>query len=240
MDDSRYFTSIIEEKLYSSKKHLKYKTRKLFRNIDFAEKNVLDIGGGDGLFSFYAAIKGAKNVVCLEPETDGSYGEMNKNFEKLKSKMQLTNISLQRSTFQEFKTNEKYDIVLLHNSINHLDENACEQLLKNEKAKENYINLSRRIYDIMSKNGRLIICDCSSKNIFPFLGIRNIFAPNIEWNKHQTPKTWTDIFENSGFVKNRLSWNSPKQLGYLGSLLFGNKFAAYFIASHFRLELLRS
>jgi 2-polyprenyl-3-methyl-5-hydroxy-6-metoxy-1,4-benzoquinol methylase len=44
----------------------------LFRDIDFDGKRVLDIGGGDGVYSFYAAAMGAAEVVCLEPEAAGS------------------------------------------------------------------------------------------------------------------------------------------------------------------------
>src|SRR5438067_4566581 len=44
----------------------------LFRGVQFDGKRVLDIGGGDGIYSFYAAARGATEVMCLEPEARGA------------------------------------------------------------------------------------------------------------------------------------------------------------------------
>jgi predicted RNA methylase len=48
----------------------------IFKDINFNEKAVLDIGGGIGIFSFYASLKGASKIVCLEPEARGSASGM--------------------------------------------------------------------------------------------------------------------------------------------------------------------
>src|SRR4051794_34740932 len=37
----------------------------LFRHVDFTNARMLDVGGGEGLCSFYAAVVGAREVVCL-------------------------------------------------------------------------------------------------------------------------------------------------------------------------------
>ena len=44
-----------------------------FKGIDFRNKDVLDIGGGNGIFSYYAKYLGAKEVINLEPFSDGMH-----------------------------------------------------------------------------------------------------------------------------------------------------------------------
>jgi len=65
----RYFNIVNKEQLYSSQNNLRFYLKYLFEKISFDNKRMLDIGGGAGLFSFYAACKGATEVICLEPET---------------------------------------------------------------------------------------------------------------------------------------------------------------------------
>ena len=196
----------------------------LFRDLHFKDKNVLDIGGGIGLFSFCAPFLGAKKVVCLEPEAFGSSSGMIDTFNNLKRLLNCTNVQLENSRFQEFKTKaENYDIILLHNSINHLNEKACQTLLYDRDSFALYEQIFRKLFLISKKNAKLIICDCSRYNFFHFLKIKNPFAPTIEWNKHQAPETWARLLMNNGFKNPRIRWLSFKQLRSAGQILFGNK-----------------
>ena len=67
-DTRKYFVIIGRAGLYSSAGNLRFHIKNVFNGIDFAGKRVLDIGGGNGVFSFYAASSGAEYVICLEPE----------------------------------------------------------------------------------------------------------------------------------------------------------------------------
>jgi 16S rRNA G966 N2-methylase RsmD len=58
--------------MYSGKENLKFYLDNLFEHVELAQKEVLDVGGGRGLLTFYTAVKGAKKAVCLEPEKEGS------------------------------------------------------------------------------------------------------------------------------------------------------------------------
>ena len=49
---------------------------RFFDGVDLADKEILDIGGGVGLASTYAIVKGASKAVLLEPESDGSSANM--------------------------------------------------------------------------------------------------------------------------------------------------------------------
>ena len=54
--------------LYSSARRLRFYTSWLFRNADFTGRRVLDVGGGSGIMTLYAAASGASTAVCLEPQ----------------------------------------------------------------------------------------------------------------------------------------------------------------------------
>ena len=58
----------------------------IFAGVNFENKNVLDIGSGTGIYSIYASLSGAKNVVSIEPETEGSHNDMINTFKSLKEK----------------------------------------------------------------------------------------------------------------------------------------------------------
>ena len=52
----KYFDVVRQEGLHQSPGNLRYYMRHLFQDIAFTGKRMLDIGGGTGLFSFYASV----------------------------------------------------------------------------------------------------------------------------------------------------------------------------------------
>ena len=66
-----YLSAVIEEGLYPNRGNLQFHLKTLFKSTALENRRVLDIGGGSGLHSFYAACMGAKEVVCLEPGNGG-------------------------------------------------------------------------------------------------------------------------------------------------------------------------
>ena len=79
-----YLSIVIEEGLYPNRGNLQFHLKTLFKDIALENRRVLDIGGGSGLHSFYAACMGAKEIVCLEPETEGSRFGMGAKFRKVR------------------------------------------------------------------------------------------------------------------------------------------------------------
>ena len=57
-----YLNIITERGIYPNRKNLSLHLKNTFGGIDFNGKKVLDVGGGSGLHSFYAAVKGAAQV----------------------------------------------------------------------------------------------------------------------------------------------------------------------------------
>jgi SAM-dependent methyltransferase len=237
-----YLHTIIEEGIYSNRDNLIFHLKATFDGIDFKDKRILDIGGGAGLHSFYAACNGAKEVICLEPEAEGSTPGVIEKFKKLSKRLKCDNVILSLVTFQDFEPDGKtFDIILLYDSINHLDETACINLLKNDSSKAIYKKIFLRISSLLNKGAKLIICDCSRHNFFAFLRIRNPFLPpTMEWHKHQTPEAWADLLSDVGFVNPEIRWSSFNRLRYVGKVLLGNKFMAYFLRSHFCLIMSKS
>ena len=229
-----YLSAVIEEGLYPNRGNLQFHLKTLFKDVALENRRVLDIGGGSGLHSFYAACMGAKEVVCLEPETEGSRSGMGAKFRKLGGMLGYDQVWFEPVTFQAFEFGGKrFDIILLHNSINHLDETACINLLNDEASRTIYLNMCSKLSSLASGGAKLIVCDCSRYNFFALLRIRNPFAPTIEWHKHQAPEVWADLLEQVGFINPRIRWTSFNTLRSLGRVLLGNKLLSYFLRSDF-------
>ncbi len=230
-----YSSAVIKEGLYPNRGNLQFHLKTLFKNIALENRRVLDIGGGSGLHSFYAACMGAREVVCLEPETEGSRSGMGAKFRKLGGMLGCDQVKFEPVTFQAFEPKGKqFDIILLHNSINHLDETACINLLSDEASKATYLNMCSKLSSLAGRGAKLIVCDCSRYNFFALLRIKNPFAPTIEWHKHQAPEVWVDLLSQVGFVNPRIRWTSFNTLRSPGRVLLGNKLLSYFLRSDFR------
>ena len=207
----------------------------LFDNVSFENMRMLDVGGGTGLLSFYAGCTGAREVICLEPAISGSRPGTIENFRRLQAGLRtLKQVRLEPTTIQEFNgDNEKFDIVLLHNSINHLDEQACTRLQHDDRAIETYLGIFQKLSDSSHPGAKLIITDCSRYNFFALFNLRNPFSPTIEWDKHQTPGYWAKLLTTAGFCNPEIRWTSFSRLRLPGRLVLGNKIASYFLRSHF-------
>lgn len=206
-----------------------------FKRVNFKDQNVLDIGGGNGIFSYYSKYKGAKEVINLEPFSDGSTFF---DFSKQKSKSQL-NITVKKITLQDFKTDEKFGVIILHDSINHLNESIFENIHKSEKAYDDYRIIINKIISLLSPNGQILVTDCSQRNFWGDLGIKNPFAPSIEWNLHQRPNLVKSFFEDDKFSF-VLRWSPFKRFGWFGRVLsLLGSIPSYFMQSHFNLLIKR-
>ena len=217
-----YFSAVIKGGLYPNRGNLQFRLKTLFKNIALENRRVLDIGGGSGLHSFYAACMGATGVVCLEPETEGSRSGMGAKFRKLNGMLGYDQVRFEPVTFQAFDpAGKQFDIILLHNSINHLNETACINLLNSEESQAIYLNMFSKLSSLASSGAKLIVCDCSRYNFFALLRIKNPFAPTIEWHKHQAPEVWVDLLSQVGFVNPKIKWTSFNRLRSPGRVPIG-------------------
>jgi hypothetical protein len=235
----KYFNIVIQEGLYGSASKLQFYLSELFEGVDFQNKAMLDVGGGNGLYSFYGASKGGRSVICLEPEEEGSTSGVTEKFRKVQEQLSgLKQVKLVTTSFQEFDNeSELFDIILLHYSINHLDEEACMRLHRDEDARQRYKKIFDKFYALAAPGAKLIITDCSRYNLFALLGLKNPTAPTIEWHKHQSPEFWAELLTEAGFCNPQIRWRSFDILRSVGKILLGNKVAAFFLQSLFFLTM---
>lgn len=229
-----YLNIITERRIYPNKKNLELHLKNIFKGVDFKNKKVLDIGGGSGVHTFFAAIKGAAKVDCLEPELDGSHQGMKENFNELRSKLNVNNVELHSVTFQDYDSQiSDYDLILTYNVVNHLDEEACKTLLLNQESKEKFVEMFKKCNSLLKKDGMMLVADCGRRNLFGDLGIHNPFATDIDWNIHQEPSFWLALMKRAGFSKISIDWSTFNTLGPIGKILFGNRLFSYLTFSHF-------
>jgi SAM-dependent methyltransferase len=209
----------------------------IFAGTDLEGKRMLDIGGGRGIYSFYAAAAGARSVVCLEPEAAGSAAGVTKDFERIRSELRVAPVVLDPRTVQEYESPEPFDVVLMYASVNHIDEDACVRLPGDAKARDAYKREFSRIASLLVPGGRLLVSDCSNRNFFALLGAKSPVCPFVEWHKHQPPRVWVRLLEESGFRSPRVRWEPLFVLGAAGRALTANAAAAYFLKSIFHLTV---
>lgn len=142
---------------------------------NFDEKNVLDVGGYDGLFSFEAEKRKAKYVTMIDSYQNSFNKNPNEPFQIvkkiLKSKVRYIDTSL-----EEYETNEKFDYIFYFGVLYHI---------------ENPLGAIKKLADLVDKNGIVLLeTAISGLNIgLPILEYKpnfdndptNFFYPNKEW-----------------------------------------------------------
>lgn len=174
-------------------------------------------------------------MTALEPSPwSGSQDES--SFLKLQSVLEPEgSVSVVSTRFQEFHSESRFDLVVLHNSINHLDEELVSDVHRSDTARAAYREILGRIIAMLKPGGVVLLADCGRLNFFGGLGISNPFAPSIEWNLHQEPSTWVSLLESVG-CKCKVEWNSLSITGRPGRILLGNRCGSFFTTSHFTIR----
>lgn len=228
-------------RLYQSQARLRLYLDGLFRNVPLEGRRMLDVGGGNGMLSFYAAVQGASSVVCLEPAAAGSNPAISHEYETFESGIRSSQVvQLRNCTLQDFSgDNRSFDVLVIHNAINHLDEDACARLHKDVEAQHRYVQLFRKLFTLAAPSAHIVVSDCARNNLFGLLGLRNPFAPDIDWRIHQQPRLWVRLLQQVGFTGPRIRWNMPTRLGRAGQAVAGNWIGAFVTTSHFTIVVRR-
>jgi hypothetical protein len=135
-----------------------------------------------------------------------------------------------------------FDVIILCNTVNHLDQEACDRLPRDSEARERYHRLFGMVATLVEPEGTLIVTDCGRHNLFaPLtrLGIPHPFEPAITWRKHQEPRVWAALLKESGFSAGRITWRVPNRLRRLEGLL-SNGLVARCLSSDFKIVARRT
>jgi len=216
--------------------------RCMLGGIDLAGRRVLEIGCGSGVYILLAALGGAAEAVGLEPEAAGSGSGVFQEAESRAKALELSNIRLLPLRMDEYLSGSpgKFDIVLAHNVVNHIDEEAVQVLHKDPQARKRYCGVFENIWENLAAGGCLIIADCGRHNLFSGtsrLGVfRGVFNRSIEWNKHQGPRLWAKLLRSAGFSRTEKDYFVPWSMRKV-SMLANNPLFAYLTLSHFTIRV---
>lgn len=209
----------------------------LFDGIDLEGSRVLDVGCGKGALALWAAVNGAGKVLGIEPEAEGSSSGMFGTFEYLVERLNLRDVVKTRSCFLHDLTPAEgiFDVAVLFNVINHIDENAVVGVHKDKKAADAFVASLVKLKELVAPGGQVVVADCGRRNFWNDLGLTNPLMPTIEWDKHQQPGVWTDIFARAGFELVDLKWSQIHPFGKISC----NALLHYFTLSHFTMRFRR-
>lgn len=235
MHNQEMLALIAQQVGFSSVKRYVLRSKFIFEGLELKGTRVLEIGCGRGGFCLWAALCGAESVLGIEPEAQGSTEGSLDIFRNLLQKLDLKNVEARGCFLQDLPVPDKgYHIILMYNVINHLDEINVQILHKDKNARKKYVSLLYGLKKYMDSNGIVIVGDCSRRNFWNDIGIKSPIDPNptIEWNKHQNPRQWRKVFEESGFRLYDFRWSLLNPIGKLAS----NFLVQYITTSHFVLR----
>jgi SAM-dependent methyltransferase len=218
---------------YASLKRYILKSEFIFEDLVLENKRILEIGCGNGEFCMWAGLNKAEYVLGIEPETDGSSEGSLHRYHETAEKLELTNIEAKGLFLNQLEIPQKlFDIILMYNVINHLDEDKVQVLDKDASAAEGYVLLLKELKNFLHPEGIVIVADCARRNFWNDIGLRSPVAKTIEWHKHQNPQQWIKIFQSAGFDLYDFRWSRLYPFGRLAS----NRLFQYLTASHFVLR----
>ena len=206
----------------------------IYRDIDLDNKKILDIGGGNGLASFHALDSSTSSSAwVVDPIAEGSNDLMFEQYDSMKKNYDPDRIAFHRDYVDTLQDPDTFDIIVMHNTINHIGEDILEDIPHNNDAYVEYVRRLKKILDRLSSNGILIVADCGSKNFFGQIGLKSPFAPSIDWHLHCEPGVWKEMIEEIGFSHIKTKWTARREFGSFGNFFLANRVCSYFLNSHF-------
>jgi 2-polyprenyl-3-methyl-5-hydroxy-6-metoxy-1,4-benzoquinol methylase len=211
---------------------LRVRTADYFGTLDFAGKQVLDIGAGKGLYACCVASLNAERVVALEPELAGSRNTTIDTFQQKIEKLCLHNLEFHPITMQSYEAPPaSFDIVYMLAVINHLDETQVETLDRKEESRVVFRQLLQPVYNWLKPGGTLVVTDISNTHAYiPLMKLgllkQHPFHKTIEWEKHQPPQVWKSLLESAGFSAVQYHWATNWRYPQIPRFLCDNVVAA--------------
>jgi len=131
---STKLTKLIGDNIEVKSRHEKERLQFLLKNLDFKNKNILDIGGNTGYFSFELIENGANHMDYIEGnKAHADFVKLASEVLEISEKIEVINKYL---NFENEMNDKNYDIILLLNVLHHLGDDYGDKYLSIDKAKE--------------------------------------------------------------------------------------------------------
>ncbi|MDY7033213.1 MAG: class I SAM-dependent methyltransferase [Thermodesulfobacteriota bacterium] len=218
------------------------RTADYFGTLDFTGKHMLEVGAGNGLYTCCVSVLGAARPVALEPELKGATDSAVSTFRRSLDRLYIQIVEFYQLSLQEFVSpDQSFDTIYLLASINHLNETHVQTLHCNKESRCLYQHLLQSLFNWLKSGGTLVISDSSRWHAFtPMIKLglmhKHPFQPNIEWEKHQSPKVWKELLEEIGFTPVHFHWATNWRYRWMPRFLVDNIVAAHFYSSLFVLR----
>lgn len=208
-----------------------YFNQYVFQGVDLKNKKMADVGGGNGIASFYACMQEPScQSWVIDPIAEGSNSEMMDQFSRLRQSTRCVRVNYHNGLITSLSEPQEFDIVLMHNSINHI----VEDILRSDASEQKrFQERLAPVTERLKPGGQLIVAECGKQNFWDHIGLRSPFAPTIDWQIHEEPEFWSNILENQNCAHLKTNWSARRELRAVGKWLLANRIGSYFTNSHF-------
>ena len=100
-------------------------------------------------------------------------------------------------------------------------------------AVDEYVQTLRPLRALLRPGSFAIVADCGRRSVWSTIGRQGPWTQDIDWDKHQQPRTWIGVFRRVGFEPHDVRWLPLRRTGRLT----GNFVVQYFTMAHFVLRL---
>ena len=230
-----YFDSVLKNAGISRARGYEfYFSEYIFKNVDLKGKTIADIGGGNGVASFYALTADTQcECWIVDPIIEGSNETMLAQYDSMAKTIGMSRIHFHKDLIETLEAPLKFDIILMHNSINHIGEDIIEEAKIDERRYAEFVDRLKPIIDRLDPGGTIIVSDCGTKNFWDRVGLKSPLAPTIEWSLHGEPEFWQKMLESLDCIHVKTNWTTRREFGKLGKLFLANRFMSYFTTRHF-------
>jgi SAM-dependent methyltransferase len=209
------YRAMLAEDRHDHPEAFAYTTPQMFGGLSLQGAHALEIGSGTGLHAIYMALHGA-TVVSLEPEGPGATGGVIAKQRERCRRLNLHNVDVIAADFNTWQTSERFDVILSHNSINHLYPSSTSAR-SDQATRAGYIRVLRRIHTLLAPAGVFVATDAGRYAFFYLL--RRMPRPwdpkrrtGINWRHHQTPSVWRELCREAGFSRTSIDYPVPYRL----------------------------
>lgn len=234
------FAKVLAEDRHDRPEAYEFRMRQMFRGIEIPGKSAVDVGSGRGLTSLWMALQGARRVVSMEPEMDGSRsGAVQVQRERIE-RLGLEQVEIATTAFQDYQPGELFDIVVSNASINHLEESE-HHALRDRKTFDTFVEIAAQMKQWLRPGGAAAITDASRYGLFSLARSFGVpkqlcyYSKTINYKIHQNAGTWRKIFREAGFQEIEIEYPFPYGLRHLGPVV-NNPAASFCLQGSFMLR----